>query len=129
MVHLSLLKKIYFDKASRAMFDLITKCSLSIDVRIKLFDSVVKPILMFGCEVWGFEGVGLADKLQLRFHKLLLYRNLRTPTHMFRNEKGVFPFSLDRKNRVLNYWFRIVKCMNEHRICKILFSCIHKSML
>ena len=46
-----------YDKASRAMFGLLAKCRrlrLPIDVQIKLFDCTVKPIIMYGSEVWGF---------------------------------------------------------------------------
>ena len=49
-------EKDLYDKASRAMFGLIAKCrrlKLPIDIQMKLFDNVVKPIMLYVCEVWG----------------------------------------------------------------------------
>ena len=46
-----------YDKAMKAMYSVITKCrkhNLSIDCQLDLFDKIVKPILLYGCEVWGF---------------------------------------------------------------------------
>ena len=63
-------QKDLYDKASRAMFGLIAKCrklKLPIDISMKLFNSVVKPIMLYGCEVWGYSNNDLSEKLQLRF--------------------------------------------------------------
>ena len=49
-------KKLLHDKASKAMYSLIQKgrrLNLPTDIMLKLFDSYVEPILLYGCEVWG----------------------------------------------------------------------------
>jgi hypothetical protein len=77
------------DKASRVMFGLIAKCrrlKLPIDIQLKLFDNVVKPIMLYGCEVWGPYNTGIADKLQLRFLKIILSLKSSTTTVMVRGE-------------------------------------------
>ena len=41
-----------------AMFGLVAKCrklQLPIDISIKLFDSVIKPTLIYGCEIWVYQ--------------------------------------------------------------------------
>ena len=43
---------------------------LSIDNQFKLFDSVVVPIIIYGCEIWGFSNLTLIETLHLKFAKL-----------------------------------------------------------
>jgi hypothetical protein len=46
------------NQANRAMFALIGKCKklcLPVDIQLQLFDALVKPILFYRSEVWGYE--------------------------------------------------------------------------
>ncbi len=91
-------QKDLYDKASRAMFGLISKCRrlhLPLDIQMKLFDSVVKPIMLYGCEVWGPYSSDVANKLQLRFLKIILGLRKSTTTVMVRGETGSFPLQCD----------------------------------
>ena len=45
----SLTKKHLADKALKAMYEV-----LKMGRMYKLFDKMIKPILLYGCEVWGF---------------------------------------------------------------------------
>ena len=95
-----------YDKGSRAMFSLLAKCrklNFPMDIQLKLFDSVIKPIVLYACEIWGHDNLGLADKLQLRFIKMSLGVNSRTPTIMVRGETGSYPLEIDIKMRLLNF--------------------------
>ena len=56
------------------------------DISIKLFDSVVKPIMLYGCEIWGYDNSVMADKLQLRFLKIILGLKKCTTSVMIRGE-------------------------------------------
>ena len=43
-------------QAERAMFCLLRKCrklDLTVDLQLELFDKIVTPILLYGCEIWG----------------------------------------------------------------------------
>ena len=49
-----------FLSLSRAcrIFGMLRKCrslGLPIDIQLKMFDTMVYPILLYGCEVWGYE--------------------------------------------------------------------------
>ena len=49
-------------QAKRAMFSLITKSrclQVPIDITLVLFDKLVLPILIYGCEVWGHSNLKL----------------------------------------------------------------------
>ena len=56
--------------------------------QLKLFDSVVVPILLYGCEVCGFSNVNLIEKLHLRFCKIILNVKKSAPSNMVYSELG-----------------------------------------
>ena len=63
--HRQLIKKELYDKGTKAVFSLIGKCrklDLPIDIQIKLFNSLVKPIVLYGAEVWGSQNTYLYDQ-------------------------------------------------------------------
>jgi hypothetical protein len=49
------------------------KHGLSVKIQLDLFDKMVKPILLYGCEVWGFSNNDIIEKVHLKFCKLLLH--------------------------------------------------------
>ena len=60
------------DQARKAMFLLISKTrklNLPIDIQIHLFDSTIKPILLYGCEIWGTCNTKIAETFYLKFLK------------------------------------------------------------
>ena len=79
------------NQASRAMFALLNKArklGLDIDVQMQLFDSLVTPIVTYGCDIWGFKSIAVLEKLQLQFCKYMLRINSSTPTVMVLGELG-----------------------------------------
>ena len=109
-------QKDLYDKAHRAMFGIISKCRrlrLPLDIQLKLFDSLVKLVMLYDCEVWGpyssdltnklvmlygcevwgpyWYSSDLANKLQLRFWKLTIGLRKSTTTVMVRGETGSYP--------------------------------------
>jgi hypothetical protein len=70
---------------------------LSIKCLLDLFDKIIKPILLYGCEVWGFSNNDILEKLHLKFCKILLNLKTSTPSYMVYNilliVYAFFPFS------------------------------------
>lgn len=65
-------KKAQAEKATAAMYDVIRKGklhNLSVECLMDLFDKIVKPILLYGCEVWGFGDNRVIDRVHLKFCK------------------------------------------------------------
>lgn len=63
-------KKAQADKATRAMYGILKKGrlhSLNIKCQLELFDKVVKPILLYGCEVWGMGNTSVIERVHLKF--------------------------------------------------------------
>ena len=56
------------------MYALINKmkiCNLSIDIKLKLFDQLVVPVILFGCEIWGDNNIEKLEKLHLKYCKYI----------------------------------------------------------
>jgi hypothetical protein len=50
-------KKHLSDKALKAMHEVLKMgrlYKLSVKIQLDLFDKMIKPFLLYGCEVWGF---------------------------------------------------------------------------
>jgi len=63
------------DQARRALFAVYRRIKnqpTPVDLQMKLFDSLVEPILLYGSEVWGFENTCLLEKIHLQFCKKIL---------------------------------------------------------
>jgi hypothetical protein len=96
--------------ANRAMFLLLKRCRqacLPLDIQIDLFQKCIHPILLYGCEVWGFSNLDMCSRFQLRFLKLVLGLNKSTPTCMVLGEVGCFPIELEVKYRMLSFWYSL----------------------
>jgi hypothetical protein len=58
---------------------------------LSLFDQMVKPILLYGCEIWGFGNNDLLEKVHLKFCKMILNLKTSTPNYMIYGELGRYP--------------------------------------
>lgn len=102
-------RKMLRDQANRAMFSVFKKCRLlhlPVDLQFDLFDQMVLPIVMYGCEVWGYENMNIMENLHLKFCKMVLKLKKSTPNVMVYGETGRFPIQLIVKKHIVNYWRR-----------------------
>ena len=122
-------KKELYDKGNRAMFSLLRKnrqLQLPIDIQLQLFDVLVKPVLLYGCEVWAHEGTDILEKLHLRFCKYVLGVNKSTCTNMVYGELGATPLSLISQSRMVMFWTRIKQVEENPKISSVLFQILFK---
>ena len=57
------------------MFSLLRKIkclNLPFDVQIDFFTKIVKPVLLYGSEIWGFGNLDILERVQLSFYKYIL---------------------------------------------------------
>ena len=122
-------KKELYDKGNRAMFSLLRKSRqlrLPIDIQLQLFDVLVKPVLLYGCEVWAHEGTDILEKLHLRFCKYVLSVNRYTCTNMVYGELGATPLFLISQSRMVMFWARIKQVEENPKISSLLFQILLK---
>ena len=121
--------KYLYDKACKAFFLLKLKYKLlpylSVKTKIKLFDTMIVPILLYGSEVWGAYLVNspnskekilnymkdckhLVEKLHSKFCKQTLCVNKTSCNYAVRLELGRLPLYINIICRVLNYFYNVV---------------------
>ena len=116
------------DQAIKAMFLLISKIrklNLLIDIQIHLFDSTIKPILLYGCEVWGMCNTKIVETFYLKFLKNTLKLSKRTPSIMVYGEVGRTPLEVDTKSKLLNFWCRIISG-NQNKLSYLMYNLIYQ---
>jgi hypothetical protein len=56
---------------------------------------MVKPISLYGCEVWGYGNNKILERVHLKFCKLLLKSESRHLQSMIYSEFGRYPIEID----------------------------------
>ena len=111
-------------QANRAMYSLLQrsrKLGLGIDIIMQLFDSLVVPICVYGCEVWGFKHAEVMEGLHLQFCKIILKVNKSTPNCMVLGELGRLKLKYNIDVRMLTFWFRIA-CGRQTKLSHIMYK-------
>ena len=97
---IKLAKQKNIEKATKPCMKLsegVKRHNLSIEYLLDLFDKIVKPILLYGCEVWGFSDNYIIEQIHLKFCKLILHLKQSTPNFMIYGELGRFSLYIDIK--------------------------------
>lgn len=111
------------DKGTKAMYEVLKLSNahnLSISCTFDLFDKMVKPILLYGSELWGFKNSYILEKVHLKFCKLVLKLKSSTPNCFIYGELGRFPLLLDIKGRMISYWSKLVDG-KQTKLCSMMY--------
>ena len=115
-------KKYISEQATKAMFSLLRKIkthSLPFDLQIDLFDKTIKPILLYGCEIWGNEKVDVLERVQLRFYKYIFNLKKSTPSYMIYGELGITLLLVDINSRQISFWTKLVDNITGDQTTKL----------
>ena len=96
-----------YNQAIRAVFGMKSMYNfgiMDISTKLKLFDSIIKPILLYGCEIWGFENTKAIVAVQIRFYKSILSLNRNCSNVVVFGELGELPMQILCKIRIIKYW-------------------------
>ena len=72
-----------------------------------LLDTLIIPILSYGCEVWGLFAADVIEKVQLRYVFWVLHF-ISTPNNFVYGDTGRLPLLIFRQYRVVKFWVDIV---------------------
>jgi len=127
------IKRLY-EKGSKALYKLykLTDQKYDLNTLLYIFDCTIAPILLYGSEVWGIEGIknscdvtrfmrNLEDspicKLETKFCKHILQVKRNTSTVAIRGELGRHPLLLKAISRSIKY-FNQIKSRPENQLVK-----------
>ena len=105
-----------YNKSLRALFSLYSALSIhsnepNTKLYLKLFDSLIKPILLYGADVWGPQISHPNNKISKfvnKFYKTVLGVPRYTSTTGIHIELGRFPIDVNVHNSMLKYWARLI---------------------
>ena len=95
--------------------------SATIAIKNKLFNALVKPVLLYACEIWGPELLSYkthydkstVEQVHVKFCKQTLNVPWYTENIACREELGRYPFSIDIKASIFRYWQRLKHSCNN----------------
>ena len=122
--HTDMITKI--DKAKKAIYAARKMAreavgnQLPLDLYFKIFDTQIRPILDFGCEVWS-NGVAqpAIEKVHTDFIKQTLGLKQQTPHLALYGETGRYPLVLKHQEMTLKYWLRLLTLDKQTPLYKI----------
>ena len=88
---------------------------IDLGVFFKLFDCQVKPILLYGAEIWGMKGREIIEKVHLFACKKLLGVSTKTPNSFIYFELNRYPLYVDARMKVFKYWAKLLN-LEEGRL-------------
>ncbi len=80
---------------------------LSTSCTLHLVDTIVKPILLYGSEIFCFDNTTSLEKFYLQTLKRILYVRKSTPSYMVYGETGRKPLSYDIRQRATCFWTKV----------------------
>ena len=109
------------------MFSLLGKIKclqLPFDIQIDLFNKIVKPVLLYGSEIWGFGNLDILKRVQLKFYKYIFNLKSSTPPAMIYRELGTLPLRIDIQCRMISFWARINEDVeeNERKLSPLIYK-------
>ena len=112
-------------KAMHVLFKRIRNLDIPIDLQLYLFDHVILPIALYGCEIWGFENSQIIENLHNDFLRQIINLRKSTPIYMLHAELGRHPIQINIKSRMIGFWLSIVNG-KESKLSKLLYSIMLK---
>lgn len=79
----------------------------------KLFDSMVKPILCYGSELWGYKYCEEIEKVQSRFCKYYIGLSQKTTDSLALGECGRMPLAVTYMTQAVKYWIKLTQMQNN----------------
>ena len=120
-------KKHIANQGRKALYSLLKRSKqlcLPIDLQIDLFNKLVKPILLYGSEVWGYGNIEVIERVQLKFLKHVLKAKNSTPNSIVYGETGVMPLSIDIQTRQISYWSKLLS--NDTKLASKIYVLMYK---
>ena len=108
------------DQGKKAMYSikkyLCKFKDLDINIALKIFDCKILPILMYGCEVWGFHEGEEVEKVHISFCKYILQIGHTSCNAAVLGELGRHCLRTFRLPRIIKYWIKLIHSDNNRYV-------------
>ena len=98
------------NKAQRAAFCILKRArqlKLSVSCILHIVNTGVKPIVLYGCEVFCFEDISPIETFYIQLLKRILSVRKSTPSFMVYGETGCVPLWVEIHERAASLWLKI----------------------
>ena len=117
------------DQGNRALFCLKqiihNNSEIMPNTQLILYNSLVVPVISYGCEIWGFIEADPLEKIHLSFLKSILGVKKSTPSCSVYKELNVTKLQCSRLTRILKFWLKVIKLPNNDPV-KIIYDLLLK---
>ena len=114
--------------ARKAMFGLNEKAVnllLPPDIHINLFEKMISPIFLYGCEIWGYGNIEPIEVFFRKFIKRALGLNKSTPNCIVYGEVGKFPIVHTVYARMIAFWVKVSEG-KQSKLSSLMYKIIYK---
>lgn len=91
----------------------------------KLFDSMIRPILCYGSQIWGYQYVEKIERMHVSFCKRYLMLPQSTPDAFVLGECGRLPLFVSYSAECVRFWLRIL-AMDRQRYPKQCYNMLYR---
>ena len=87
--------------------------NLPVNLAFKIFDIKIKPLLLYGSQLWGNGYHESIEKVQIQFCKAYLGLGKTTPNDLVLVECGRHSLSVDYNTSVIKYWTKLLHMSHD----------------
>ena len=92
-------------------------------VSLNFSDHTLLPILLYGCQILGFENCACIENVDSRFLRSILGVKRSTPKYMvYYGELGRFPLIIYVKSRMISYWCNMLYGNNTNKLSSRIYN-------
>ena len=114
--------------AKKSMFSMLSSVqnlNLPVDLQLNLFQKLVLPVLLYGCEIWGYTDIKAIEQFHRKYLKSVLKLSKYTANSMVYGEMGIHKLEVTVANRMVSFWYRL-KFGKDTKIASIIFNLMKK---
>ena len=114
-------------KAMHLLYKRIRNLKLPLDLQIELFNRTILPILLYGCEIWGYQNTRIIENVQNQFLRSITNLKKSTPIYMLYAELGITPIDIYIKSRIIGFWLKLVNS-EDTKLCKTMYNLMQSEL-
>ena len=95
--------------------------TLPINHIFELFDTMLKPILTYGCEIYGSSNYTCIETFHKKFMKETLNVKKSTNTAMIYAETGRYPLTIHINKCMIKYWLKVINS-EDCKLIKVVYT-------